>query len=766
MQIAQTDYLAKLLATEDVSVRYDNVPTAMFDLKTRTIILPNWKECSPALRDLLVGHEIGHALETPPEGWHDAICDQGKGFKSFLNICEDARIETAVKTKYPGIVRSFYAGYKELLAKDFFGIAGRDLQELPLIDRINLHTKCGSLLGIQFSEEEQALVDRVTNTNSWDDVMNIASELYEYSKTEESMIEEQQDLSFGEGDDFEFEESDDYSESNSTPSQSGESEEEEDQESDSSGQNDESEEETQEENSSASNEETEEEAEEEKSESKTETGGDINEGSDAECDPEAMTDTNFRNNEESLVNNDVKYIETVKWMKSKKDDVYVMPVSKTWDFEFEFRKGVALGSYTTVTKATAESMLWNEFNQKNKTYINLLAQQFEMKRKASVLAKAKQYKTGKLNEDKLWAYKLTEDLFLANTVIPDGKNHGLFMMIDMSGSMHNQMGATIEQLLVQVAFCKKVNIPFKVYGFSGNGPKSSEVYDKMAANIDFSEGNLFIANSHFCLIELISSELSGKDYTQTFKKLLSWKLAYTYHNYYEDSELYLERYDIPGHLQLSQTPLAPAVMVARNLAIKFQRDNRVEVLNTIILTDGGNTDELDIASGNNFADGEFRPYKTKRIEYRWDELHIKEGPVLTKFSTEENNGRHHQSMWYKAALKHYKVTTGSRMISFYICDNKKREVELAYSEATASWWNEEFDAKYKGFRKNNFLEIENAGSFDSVFIIKGGRDLEVDDAELEVASAKKSDLLRGFKKFNKNKSNSRAFLTAFIEKVA
>ena len=133
MQIAQTDYLAKLLATEDVSVRYDNVPTAMFDLKTRTIILPNWKECSPALRDLLVGHEIGHALETPPEGWHDAVCDQGQGFKSFLNICEDARIETAVKTKYPGIVKSFYAGYKELLQKDFFGIAGRDVQELPCL---------------------------------------------------------------------------------------------------------------------------------------------------------------------------------------------------------------------------------------------------------------------------------------------------------------------------------------------------------------------------------------------------------------------------------------------------------------------------------------------------------------------------------------------------------------------------------------------------------------------------------------------------------
>ena len=762
MQIAQTDYLAKLLATEDVSVRYDNVPTAMFDLKTRTIVLPNWKECSPALRDLLVGHEIGHALETPPEGWHDAICDQGQGFKSFLNICEDARIETAVKTKYPGIVRSFYAGYKELLQKDFFGISGRDLQELPLIDRINLHTKCGSLLGIQFSEEEQELVDRVMNTKSWDDVMDIASELYEYSKTEESMIEEQEGLSFGEGDDFDFEDSEDFGDADSESKD--ESEEEENQESNSSGQGDESEEETEEENSS-SNEETEEKSEEEKSESKATSDGDINEGSETECEPEAMTDTNFRNNEESLVDNAVKQIETVKWLKSKKDDVYVMPLSDTWDFEFEFRKGTPIGEYTSVPKATAESILWNEFNQKNKSYINLLAQQFEMKRKASVLAKAKQYKTGKLNEDKLWAYKLTEDLFLANTVIPDGKNHGLFMMIDMSGSMHNQMGATIEQLLIQVAFCKKVNIPFKVYGFSGNG-QDENAMDKIAANIDFSEGNLFIANSHFKLIELISSELSGKDYAQTFKNLLAWKLAYTYQDYYSESELYLERYDIPGHLQLSQTPLAPAVLVARDLAIKFQSENRVEVLNTIILTDGGNTDELDIASGDHFEDGVFRPYRTKRLDYRWDELHIKEGPLLTKFSTEENAGRHHQNMWYKAALKHYRVTTGSRMISFYICENKKREVEQAYSEATASWWNEEFDDKYKGFRKDNFLEIENAGSFDSVFIIKGGKALEVDDSELEVKSNKKGDLLRGFRNFNKNKSNSRAFLTAFIEKVA
>ena len=74
-------------------------------------------------------------------------------------------------------------------------------------------------------------------------------------------------------------------------------------------------------------------------------------------------------------------------------------------------------------------------------------------------------KTGKLNEDKLWAYKLTEDLFLSSTTVPDGQNHGMMMFVDFSGSMGRHMAGTIEQTLIQVAFCKKVGIPFDVYGF-------------------------------------------------------------------------------------------------------------------------------------------------------------------------------------------------------------------------------------------------------------------------------------------------------------
>ena len=59
------DQLAKLLATENITVEHRQVPTAMFDVASRTLILPIWEDMSNELYDMLVVHEVGHALFTP-----------------------------------------------------------------------------------------------------------------------------------------------------------------------------------------------------------------------------------------------------------------------------------------------------------------------------------------------------------------------------------------------------------------------------------------------------------------------------------------------------------------------------------------------------------------------------------------------------------------------------------------------------------------------------------------------------------------------------
>ena len=56
--------LAKLLATENLTVEHRKVTTACFDVDKRVLILPIWKNASNTVYDLLVGHEVGHALYT------------------------------------------------------------------------------------------------------------------------------------------------------------------------------------------------------------------------------------------------------------------------------------------------------------------------------------------------------------------------------------------------------------------------------------------------------------------------------------------------------------------------------------------------------------------------------------------------------------------------------------------------------------------------------------------------------------------------------
>ena len=204
--------LARLLATENHIVEHrKNVPTASFNVDTRVLTLPLWDRASSVVYDLLVGHEVGHALFTPNEDWTEvADCP-----KDFINVVEDVRIEKLMKRKYPGLRKYFASGYRELNEQDFFAIKGEDLRTFSFIDRINLHFKVGASSLIPFSDDELPFVARAEEIETFEEVCELAVDIYEFSKNEKVAELPEPPQQQGEGNSEQSESEDSPSESDS-----------------------------------------------------------------------------------------------------------------------------------------------------------------------------------------------------------------------------------------------------------------------------------------------------------------------------------------------------------------------------------------------------------------------------------------------------------------------------------------------------------------------------------------------------------------------
>ena len=221
--------LARLLATENLVVEHRSVPTAQFNVDTRVLTLPNWDKASSIVYDMLVGHEVGHALFTPNDDPRDFKAPQ-----SYVNVVEDVRIEKLMKRKYPGLRKSFAGGYAELNALDFFEIQDEDLTQFSLIDRINLYYKVGAAAMIPFEDDEKVFVTRAETTETFEDVLSLAEDIHTFiegkKKAEQEQLQNQQPSSpdgdgklevptAGEGEDEEGEEIDEeYQTPSSSPS--------------------------------------------------------------------------------------------------------------------------------------------------------------------------------------------------------------------------------------------------------------------------------------------------------------------------------------------------------------------------------------------------------------------------------------------------------------------------------------------------------------------------------------------------------------------
>ena len=796
--------LAKLLASENLTVEHGNYPTASMDVKNRVLRLPIWKEMSGSLYDLMVLHEVGHALYTPEDGWHESASSKGSGYKSFLNVVEDARIERKIKDKYPGGRRAFVDGYLDLIRKDFFGLNGLDPNELNLIDRINLHFKGGSIHGIEFSEEESEFVEKVKGTRTWEDVVRVADELYEYAKDHDSETDmsDHSMMSMSWDDEEDDEESEnDWNDGESSMSDEESSDaledymdelrklgleagEEEKEDSGSSTGSGEGEGESEEEGKSAGDsagEDGDETDNAKAGDGKTDERGDSDMSSlgpgagvgkpvDEDYTPRSMTDDNFRSREEELVEDS-----------GDTSICYAnLPIANLKNIIIDYKEihKLANDHYTSSDENTDEKQLENaaksfiEFRNKNKKTVEYLAKEFEMKKAADAHSRTATANSGIIDTNMLHTYKYNEHIFKKINVTFDGKNHGLIMVVDWSGSMGHNIKGTIEQMLVLVMFAKRVNIPFEVFLFSDS--YQSEHNDGHRQNSwthkdNGKNGDLIIDAHH--LLNIFSSRMRANELHSAYVIMTALAHAYDRDDYYGYRYSYRT---IPKELSLGGTPLNGSLLAINTFIPEFKAKNNVQIVNLIYLTDGDSSggewiwDRRTTMEKN--YDGvmveKVTEHKSIRNSYGSSKDKVIIRDSATKYEYEmsyKTRARFSRGLMTNLLVEVLRNKHGVNVVNFLIHNKLSGYDALDFVNRK----NQTAQIVLSNWRKEGHVIAENYGGWSELYLIKGGKNLDVHESILEVKEdAKKGEIKRAFSKFNKGKLKNRLLLTKFVDMIA
>jgi hypothetical protein len=546
--------LAKLLATEDLIVEHKKVETACFNVHTRVLTLPFWEKASDAVYTMLVAHECGHAIFTDDTDWSNEY----KIPKQFVNIVEDVRIEKLMKRKYAGLAKSFFNGYRELSIEDFFQLGDEDVNEMNLADRVNLYYKIGNFISVDFTEQEKEIVDLIGSVETFDDALKAAEVLYNYCKQEN---EEQESIP-----DLDIDANQSSGSQNDTPSDLSDQ--------------------TQGENQSEPTPDTSDKDQDGEKSQSNDSKNDFNNTQEKSVDnpkpsnkggktsePKVNTMDKLEKSLKDLVNLDS--VDNV-YVEIPKLDIDNLIISNSELHNVcEEYWGNNVEAFITADKE------FREFKNSTQKEVNYLVKEFECRKAADSYARATTARTGVLDCTKLHTYKYNDDLFRKVTTLADGKNHGLVFILDWSGSMSRVMLDTIKQLFNLIWFCKKLNIPFDVYAFTYDYPVSKReengtvIYRKPSYKKD--DGILCIDDS-FSLLNMLTSKVSNR--TLEKQMLNIYRIA----RYFGDRNY--SPYSIPIGWTLSGTPLNETLVALHEILPIFQRNNKAQKVQCVILTDG------------------------------------------------------------------------------------------------------------------------------------------------------------------------------------
>jgi len=719
---AAKNVLAKILATENIMVRHDaKASTASFDLHKRVLTLPVWKNMTSSLMDMLIGHEVGHALYTPgmnPQQFMDFTKEIGKNMdlaKLIWNIVEDARIERMIKEEYPGLRRDFFIGYRELNERDFFEIEGKNINDLPFIDRMTLHFKIGPVLhnDVIFTPEEMVFVKRCEATRTHDDIKVLSKDIYDFindNKNVQNNVHELDDLKKialsdnGEKRSFDNELMESFS------SGSGDD--------------------------------------------KNDCDDDKNDGEDGNA--------GYRSNQEHMTNRTpIKDGDTMKNLeknlqknvdtRSGTTHICTLP-----DIDLDNAIVDHKEFYKRVDSKAIERACGNNYeyaNRVNKAMdrllakvkedsirsVNIMVNQFNRKKAADESRKSRINKTGKLNMDKLHQYKISEDIFLSRTITKDGKNHGFLIFLDWSGSMSYTIHDVMMQLFQIAIFCRKVKIPFEVYSFT-----NSFFDDKDIASFTPTDEDSINFDS-FCMVNLLSSRMTNIEFDHAVK-MMNW--AGIRYNHAKMKKLGMTNLvpSAPDEFGMSSTPLNQAMIVALKLIPLFRKKYNLQIVNTVFMTDG---------DGDSFYHRKGIGSNEKYCLY----------DSQTGMSYEYSSRSHDLT---QALTKMIKDRTGCNLIHFHLETCRKAE-NAGYRYFTGDETEEQKQKINKMYEDEGFFIATKKSNFDEVFVIKSTTEIEFGFDEDEFLESKKksfTSLKSAFLKMNDRRITSRVMLNRFIDMIS
>ena len=755
--------LVKLLAEEDLQVTYKKVPTAHFDVNAREIVLPIWKDKSESVMDMMSLHEVGHALWTPLD-----LIEKGQKQKvkhSFLNVLEDVRIEKMIQEKYLGSKKIFKKAYDELLEKDFFGINEKDLSKLNLIDKINMHYK--HVPNVPFEDNELEWVEKANQTKTADDVLNLAIELQEWMYSQEKDKTDEMfdiDLPFNESENDDIENQD---EKNSSNMESDDTEETEDESEDGDS------------TSGSGSDRNDNQKENESSLNKLKDGGEDFDGI------ESVTDSNYTKNQyQAASDEDIKETEILNIPKINIDEAIVDYKEINKDLT-DFYKEKSQGS-----ESNKKYMEWvvktlKKFENEQKPVISYMVKEFEMRKAADLYKRASISKTGSLNMDKLHSYSYNEDIFLKMTNLPGATNHGLVMFVDWSGSMADNFHNTLKQTMNLIWFCKRVNIPFEVYAFSNQYGKKSETTNRnLLAQIP--KQNDMVVND-CTLLNMVSSRANKNEFNESMINL--WAIS----NYYSErgnyggirhDEDYIYPIYIPTDFMLGGTPLNNAIVYAMDILPKYKKDNGIQKLHTVFLTDGAShnlTGKYEWGTAWS-SEGDVEEFRQVGISRNYENDVIIVDPINRKKvkCPAKKDSEYSKAYYYSTYHNQTEIllsflkarVQGMNIVNFFIAGrNKKGTVskhDIEHIFGLNSWDDErQIKSIQKEILKNNVAVCTSQG-WDEMYVLPGGQKLDVsnDDMSEVQPGAKKSELKKAFSKMSSGRKNSRPVLNKFIGMIA